>query len=156
MTPQRLWAAGIAFAPVEQTTRLGLLQACAVGSRKAFRWIPRIYMSFRGLIVGSIPAKNVQGPISIAVYIYEAAKQGAGTLAYFLAFISINLALLNLLPVPILDGGHILFTIVEKVKGSPVGERVQAIASYVGLVLLVALMLFALFNDARGVLGMDF
>ena len=69
------------------------------------------------------------------------------TLAYFLGFISVNLALFNVLPLPVLDGGHILFALIEKVKGSPVSRRVQTAASYVGLALLVSLMLFATFND---------
>jgi regulator of sigma E protease len=152
ITPQRLWGVGLAFGQPEETTKLDLWSACVVGSRKAFRWIPRIYMSFKGLLTGTIPSRQIQGPVSIAIYTYESAKRGGGTLAYFLAFISLNLALLNLLPIPVLDGGHLFFTLIEKLKGSPVSERAQTIASYIGLVLLVALMLYATFNDARAIL----
>lgn len=152
--PQRLWVGGLAFSQLEETKKLGLWPACVVGTRKALRWIPRIYDSFRRLLTGSISSKHVQGPISIAMYTYESAKRGLGTFAYFLAFFSLNLALLNLLPIPVLDGGHLVFAAIEKIKGSPVSERIQAVTAYVGLVLLVALMLFATFNDARSLLGL--
>ncbi len=70
-----------------------------------------------------------------------------GKLLYFLAIISINLAVLNILPVPVLDGGHLLFLGIEKIKGSPVSERVLAIANYIGLALVLSLMIYATRND---------
>ncbi len=154
ITPQRRWGAGLIFGNLEELKRLSLWPACAVGTRKALRWIPRIYIGFKSLLTGSVSAKQVHGPIVIAQVTYQSAKRGAGVFAYFLAYFSLNLALLNLLPIPVLDGGHLLFTLIEKIKGSPVSEHIQAVTSYVGLTLLVALMIFATFNDFRSLLGM--
>lgn len=99
------------------------------------------------MVVGDISLKNLSGPITIADYAGQSAK--VGWLAYlnFLALISISLGVLNLLPVPILDGGHLMFYLVEIVKGSPVSERALDIGQRIGLALLFTLMAFAIYND---------
>ena len=99
------------------------------------------------MIVGDISLKNLSGPITIADYAGQSAK--VGWLAYlnFLALISISLGVLNLLPVPVLDGGHLMYYLVEIGKGSPVSERALELGQRIGLVLLFALMAFAIYND---------
>jgi regulator of sigma E protease len=104
------------------------------------------------LITGQLPASTIGGPIQIAVTAGEQARQGIVSLAFFTAVISVNLALLNLLPVPILDGGHLLFFVIEAVLGRPLSGRKRELAQQVGFVLLLLLMVFAVYNDlARNV-----
>jgi regulator of sigma E protease len=87
------------------------------------------------------------GPVLIAQASYASAQSGIGKLMYFMAIISINLAVINILPVPVLDGGHLMFIGIEKLKGSPVSEKTMAIANYIGMGLVLTLMLYATKND---------
>ncbi len=99
------------------------------------------------MIVGDVSLKNLSGPITIADYAGQSAKVGWIAYLNFLALISISLGVLNLLPVPVLDGGHLMYYLVEIVKGSPVSDRALELGQRVGLVLLFALMAFAIYND---------
>lgn len=103
--------------------------------------------SFRLLVTGAISAKNIGGPIQIMKFAAQSAEKGLERLAHLIAFLSVSLAILNLLPIPILDGGHLVFFSIEALKGSPINLRAQEIANQVGLVLLLALMVFAVGND---------
>lgn len=94
-----------------------------------------------------VSVQNLSGPISIAQYAGNSARSGLSRFLEFLAIVSISLGILNLLPVPILDGGHLLYFAVEAVKGSPLSEQAQYVAQHVGLVLLVGLMGLAFYND---------
>ena len=105
------------------------------------------------LIQGTIPAKSIGGPIMIIQMTGEQAKVGLFSYISFLALLSINLGILNLLPIPILDGGHILFLSLEVVMARPLSIRWREIAQQVGLVLIIALMLFALLNDINRIIG---
>ena len=91
--------------------------------------------------------KGVSGPIGIAYFSYKIVQSGISRFLWILALFSINLAILNLLPIPILDGGGILFTVIEKIKGSPVSVKVQVISQYIGLAMLLSLLLLATYND---------
>lgn len=95
----------------------------------------------------SIPADTIGGPILIAQLVSEQASMGLINLLALTALLSINLGLLNLLPVPVLDGGHILFYTLESIMGKPLGPRLQAVANRIGIAFLIALMTFAVFND---------
>jgi regulator of sigma E protease len=108
---------------------------------------------FGRMLMGQVSLKNLSGPISIAEYAGESAR--GGTLAFlgFLVLISLSLGFLNLLPIPILDGGQIVFQLLEWVKGSPVSERMQAFGQQIGVALLLLLMGVALFNDVARQLG---
>ncbi|MEQ1589726.1 MAG: RIP metalloprotease RseP [Gallionella sp.] len=99
------------------------------------------------LVMGEISAKNISGPITIADYAGQSA--GMGIVAYlgFLALISISLGVMNLLPIPLLDGGHLLYYAVELIKGSPVSEQAWEIGQKIGIAILGTLMTFAIFND---------
>jgi len=98
-------------------------------------------------IVTEGSAREVSGPIGIARYANEAAHLGVAWFLFFLAILSLSLGIMNLLPVPILDGGHLLYYLIELVKGSPVSERSLAVGQYIGLTLLGGLMCVAFYND---------
>ena len=105
------------------------------------------------LVVGEASLKNISGPISIAEYAGISAQLGLATFLSTLAIISISIGILNLLPVPILDGGHLMFYLVEMVKGSPVSELVQSYGQRIGLVMLAGLMSLAFYNDFQRLFG---
>jgi regulator of sigma E protease len=106
------------------------------------------------MVVGEVSLKNLSGPITIADYAGQSAHMGLGAYIGFLALISISLGILNLLPIPLLDGGHLLYYSVELVKGSPVADGLWEAGQKVGIALLATLMVFALYNDiSRLILG---
>ena len=102
---------------------------------------------FWRMVLGQFSMKNLNGPLSIAEYAGESAEAGVASFLGFLVLISLSLGFLNLLPIPILDGGQIVFQLVEWLKGSPLSERAQAVGQQVGIALLILLMGVALFND---------
>ncbi|CAH1904778.1 intramembrane zinc metalloprotease RseP [Candidatus Nitrotoga sp. HW29] len=99
------------------------------------------------MVIGEMSLKNLSGPITIADYAGQSAQMGMVAYLNFLALISISLGVLNLLPIPLLDGGHLLYYMVELIKGSPMSEEAWGAGQKVGIVLLVTLMVLALFND---------
>ena len=99
------------------------------------------------MLTGHVSVKNLSGPLSIAEYAGESADAGAASFLEFLVMISLSLGFLNMLPIPILDGGQIVFQAVEWLKGSPLSERAQAFGTQVGIALLILLMGVAFFND---------
>ena len=102
---------------------------------------------FWRMIIGQVSLKNLSGPLSIAEYAGDSASGGVAAFIGFLVLISLSLGFLNLLPIPILDGGQILYQLAEWVKGSPLSERAQAFGQQLGIGLLLLLMGVALFND---------
>lgn len=99
------------------------------------------------MLTGELSWKNLSGPVTIADYAGQSAQMGLDHYLKFLALISISLGVLNLLPIPVLDGGHLLYYVIEMLRGGPVPERVMEIGQQVGLALLVMLMAFAFYND---------
>jgi regulator of sigma E protease len=99
------------------------------------------------IVSGQIPLSNLGGPVQIASETGRQAQEGAAPLAVFTAVISVNLAVLNLLPVPMLDGGHLFFFLIEGVLGRPLSVRKRELAQQVGFVLLMLIMVLALYND---------
>jgi regulator of sigma E protease len=99
------------------------------------------------LLVGEISTKNLSGPIGIAKVAGDHARAGLVYFVEFLAILSVYLGVLNLLPIPVLDGGHILYSIAEAIKGSPLSERVQMFGYSLGLVILAGVMVMAFYND---------
>jgi regulator of sigma E protease len=105
------------------------------------------------MLTGSASVKNLSGPISIAQFANSSANAGVSSFLFFLGAISLSLGILNLLPIPVLDGGHLLYYLIELVKGSPVSEQVQAKGQYIGLMALFGLMGIAFFNDILRLVG---
>ncbi|EWH03446.1 RIP metalloprotease RseP [Halomonas sp. BC04] len=103
--------------------------------------------AIRKMLVGLISPSNLSGPITIAQVAGDTARTGLESFVSFLAYLSISLAVLNLLPIPVLDGGHLLYYFVEAVRGRPVSERTQAMGLRIGLALIATLMLMALYFD---------
>ncbi len=99
------------------------------------------------MLIGAASLKNISGPISIAQYANITAQMGVGWFLFFLATLSVGLAILNLLPIPVLDGGHLLYYFIELIKGRPVSDQTAATGQYIGLALLASLMCLAFFND---------
>ena len=104
----------------------------------------------RRMLTGHASVKNISGPITIARVANASAERGVDWFLYFLALLSLSLCIINLLPIPILDGGHLLYYLIELVKGSPLSERAMAAGQYVGLALLAGLMGLAFYNDILG------
>ena len=133
--------------PLFNLRSANLLEATRLGVRGTVDWIGRVFLTIRSLVSGRVTPKNLGGPVMIADASYQFATQGFGTILYFLGIISINLAILNILPIPVLDGGLLFFLAIEKIKGSPVKEKHLIIANYMGLALLLSLMVYVTYND---------
>jgi regulator of sigma E protease len=105
------------------------------------------------MVTGVVSVRNISGPINIAQYAGASAAIGPTAFLAFLAIVSISLGVLNLLPVPMLDGGQIVYTVAEALKGGPLSERAQVVGQQVGIFLLLLLMTFAFYNDLSRLLG---
>ncbi len=105
------------------------------------------------MVVGEVSLKNLSGPITIADYAGQSAQNGWISYLLFLALISISLGVLNLLPVPLLDGGHLMYYSIEIITGKPVSEKIMEAGQHVGMAMLFALMVFALYNDINRLIG---
>lgn len=126
---------------------VGPVSAMAMGATEAWRMTSLQARVFWKMIQGHVSLKNLSGPLTIAEYAGDTARSGPAEFASFLVLISLSLGFLNLLPIPILDGGQIVYQIVEWIKGSPLSERAQVVGQQVGIGLLVLMMGVALFND---------
>lgn len=138
---------GVKFREKTEFKKYGLIGSCVVGVKKAVINVQRLYLTLRGFFSQRLSTKNVGGFILIAQASYESAKVGMGKLVYFLGILSLQLALLNILPVPVLDGGHLLFLLIEKIKGSPVSQKTLSIAQYIGFAMIISLVIYATRND---------
>jgi regulator of sigma E protease len=105
------------------------------------------------MLLGDISWRNLSGPITIADYAGQSAQLGLAPYLSFLALISVSLFVLNLLPIPLLDGGHLMYYVIEIIKGTPVSERVMELGQRVGMTILFVLMVFAFYNDIHRVIS---
>ena len=133
--------------------KYGVLGALKRSFEETGKLIFLIAVSIKKMIWGSIPADSIGGPILIFQVYGEQAEQGFNELIRLTALLSINLGLLNLLPIPVLDGGHIFFFLIEILKGKPVSERNRERAQQVGIFMLISLMVFAFYNDIMRVIS---
>lgn len=124
-------------------------EALAIGFHRTTSTIKQIYLQLRSLLTGRVSVEMLGGPIQIAKTSYLFATAGYWDLLYFMALISVNLAVINFLPIPVLDGGHMVFLIYEKLRGRPASEQVRAIVTYAGLMLIVSLMVFVTYLDVK-------
>ena len=122
-------------------------EAIVRGSAQCWNVIRLTVLSLVRLVERAIPLDNIGGPIMIVKMAGEQAAAGGVNFLAFVALLSVNLGVLNLLPVPILDGGHLAFFLIELITGKPVSKRTREIAQQVGLVLLISLMMLAFYND---------
>jgi regulator of sigma E protease len=125
----------------------GPLQSLWLGTVDAWDMTALQARMFWRMLLGQVSLKNLSGPLTIAEFAGDSAAAGPGAFVGFLVLISLSLGFLNLLPIPILDGGQILYQLLEWAKGSPLSERVQVLGQQAGIALLVLLMGVALFND---------
>ena len=105
------------------------------------------------MVTGDVSVKNISGPINIAQFAGDSAERGLSSFLSFLAIVSISLGVLNLLPIPILDGGQIVYQTIEGLKGSPLSERAQIAGQQFGILALLILMSFAFYNDLARIFG---
>lgn len=134
-------------AALATTTRYGVVDAVAQGVRKTYELSVFTVKMLGRILTGGASLKNISGPITLADYAGQSARAGVLAFVSYLALISISLGVLNLLPVPLLDGGHLLYYLAEIVKGSPLSDRVFEIGQRIGMAVLAVLMALALFND---------
>jgi regulator of sigma E protease len=125
----------------------GPLDAIRVGVLCSWRFVQDSWLTLKRILLGQVSGDNVGGIITIGAVSYTWAEAGLAKLFFFLCLLSLNLAFINVLPIPVLDGGHLAFLLIEKIKGSPVSERVLAYSQMAGLVLLVSLMVYVTYND---------
>ncbi len=133
--------------------RVGPISAWWHGLTYSYRILEVTVVSIGKLITQKVPLNSLGGPIMIAQVAGKQAEQGVSQLIHFMAVLSINLALLNILPIPMLDGGHLLFFLVEAVRGKPVSMKHREIAQAIGLTALLTLMFIVFYHDILRVLG---
>jgi regulator of sigma E protease len=138
----RTWPPGLV-----QTHRSGPIDAALIGTAKTWEMSSLTIQMLWRIVTGQVSAKNISGPISIAEFAGISAYLGLSAFLAFLAIISVSLGVLNLMPVPLLDGGPVVYQLVEAVKGTPLSERAQLFGQQVGIALLVVLMSLAFYND---------
>jgi regulator of sigma E protease len=130
-----------------ETHRSGPIDAVVGGAAKTWEMSSLTVQMLWRIVTGQVSAKNISGPISIAEFAGISAYLGLTAFLAFLAIISVSLGVLNLMPVPLLDGGQVVYQLVEAVKGTPLSERAQLLGQQVGIALLVVLMSLAFYND---------
>ncbi|MBB6428223.1 site-2 protease family protein [Algisphaera agarilytica] len=139
---------GFALEPLMTTVKASSpIEATQIGIDKTGQFIQQTYITLLRLIQGTIGVKNLRGPVGIVDEGSKVAKQGMAYYLFFLGLISVNLAVLNFLPIPIVDGGLMVFLMIEKIKGSPASPKVQTAVALVGLVGLACVFLYVTFND---------
>ena len=133
--------------------RYGPLAALGEGLERTWDMTALTVRMLWRMVVGEASVRNLSGPLSIAQYAGQSASLGLVSFLSFLAVVSVSLGVINLLPVPILDGGHLLYYAIELVRGRPLSEQAQALGQRIGIVLLGLLMALALYNDVARLLG---
>lgn len=133
--------------------RYGPLQSLERGVAKTWEMSALTLRMIGRMVTGDVSPKNISGPINIAQYAGMSASIGGTAFLSFLAIVSISLGVLNLLPIPMLDGGQIVYTVAETFKGGPLSERAQIIGQQIGITFLLVLMTFAFYNDISRLLS---
>jgi len=130
-----------------KTREYTVFEALLGGVDKTWETSAFVLLSLKKLVTGQISTKNLSGPITIAKVAGASAKAGITYYLGFMALLSVSLGVFNLLPIPVLDGGHLFYYLIEVVKGSPVAEKIQLVGYQMGLVLVLGVMVLALYND---------
>ena len=138
---------GISASGDVYTRELNLFQALTESLKQTYTIVELMVIIIGKLITGDISADTIGGPIMIAKMAGDQAKAGISNLIFFIALISVNLAIINLVPIPILDGGHLLFFLIELIKGRPVNLKVREVAQQIGLFIILLLVILVFYND---------
>jgi len=151
------WASPVStslFALKETTLKgKGIADSLRMGLRETHRVMLTTYSTFARLFQGTVKVEHLKGPVGIAHLGTRVAERGLVWLLFFMAMISVNLAVINFLPLPIVDGGQFLFLLFEQIRGRPVPVQVQNFATIVGLVLIGSMFLLVTFHDVMGLFG---
>ncbi|HCH23765.1 MAG TPA: RIP metalloprotease RseP [Oceanospirillaceae bacterium] len=130
-----------------ETADLSAWQAMVNGTKQVWQMMSLTLSALQGMLFGEVSVEHLSGPISIAKVASNSAAMGLISFVTFMAYLSVSLGVLNLLPVPVLDGGHLLYYLIEMVTGKPVPDSVQRAGLRIGMALIMTMMLIALFND---------
>ena len=141
------------YADMQAERRYGPVDAWPAAISKTWERMALTVRMAGSMLTGDVSVKNISGPINIAQYAGYSATVGLVQFLSFLAIVSISLGILNLLPIPLLDGGQILYQLLEAVKGSPISERAQIFGQQIGIFFLLLLMSFAFYNDLARIFG---
>jgi regulator of sigma E protease len=155
-TPQgEVWRIGaqLGGSPELMRPNHGLFQSLSLGVQRTWDVSVLSLSMMARMITGEVSWQNLSGPVTIADYAGQTARMGMLQFVTFLALVSVSLGVLNLLPIPMLDGGHLLYYLIEIVKGSPVSDQTMLLGQRVGIGLLSALTVLALFNDLSRLFG---
>jgi regulator of sigma E protease len=145
------WIFGVAAertaATPDAVLRFGPIDAAGAAFNETWRLTTSTFGMLYRMVSGAASLQNLSGPISIAQFANDSAQRGVAWFLFFLAVLSLSLCIMNLLPIPILDGGHLLYYLIEAIKGAPVSEKSLIAGQYVGMVVLGSLMALAFYND---------
>jgi regulator of sigma E protease len=133
--------------------RYGVLESLPRGVAKTWEMTSLTVKMLAHMVVGQVSLKNMSGPLTIAAVAGESAQAGFGSFFNFLAVVSISLGIINLVPVPLLDGGQVVYQLAEWIKGSPLSERAMALGQQIGVFFLIVLMSFVFYNDLTRIFG---
>ena len=143
---------GITASGAVTVQKLNIFQSAAYGVSQAWQIAELTVLAIGKIIAGTISAKNLGGPIMIAQLAGQQAEAGIINLIFFIALLSVNLGIINLLPIPVLDGGHLLFFLIEAVSRRPLNRKMREVAQQVGIFVLILLMIFVFYNDIARIL----
>lgn len=133
--------------------KTGFFGSIAAGFTRTNNMVVQIFSFVKSYVTGQVEANSVGGPIYIAQQSASAARMGLYSFLAFMAMLSVNLAVLNVLPIPVLDGGHMVFLTIEKIKGSPLALKTRMYAQQAGMIFLLAFILFVSWNDVARIFG---
>jgi regulator of sigma E protease len=143
---------GITASGAFSVERLNPIEAVVQGVLQTWQIAELTVLSVAKILTGTLSAKTIGGPILIAQLAGEQAKAGITNLIFFIALLSVNLGILNLLPIPVLDGGHLLFFLIEAVSRRPVNLKMREVAQQIGIFVLILLMIYVFYNDISRIL----
>jgi len=138
---------------IRTEVRYGMFESVGKSVHKTWDMTTLTLRTLWGMLAGEASVENISGPISIAQYAAHSARSGLSSFLKFLAIVSVSLGVLNLLPIPVLDGGHLLYNLIEWLQGKPLSESAQQTGQQLGIVMLLALMSIAFYNDLLRVFG---
>lgn len=148
-----VYLVGISRKEEQVLKQFGFVESIKKGAETSIDMTGKLFVVIKGLVMGQYSLKTLGGPIMIAQVAGKAAESGIADLLSLMAFLSLQLGIINLFPIPVLDGGHILFFGIEGIKGKPLSEKFMAVAQQIGIALLIALMLLVTYNDLFRIFG---